>query len=543
MLRFSYETNPCNVLVDEGSEISAAKSTIAETDKSASIRPKPAATSSTSASQSSSSSTLSTTSQSTGGKRTLTSNRLNRLKRYRRDIIDLNVHHPSNDKSDSFQTSTTSTSSTSSTSTTTTPTNSIDFSLHASSTPFDINVPDSSSSISSSSPFTLSPLESNSNFVEFDNDGKIDEGESSDDGYVNGINGSSSVEEEFPMTNTTEDIDSMLLVGNVNEVSFNVVTHATNNELHLSETNFGDANSKLTTEFFDEVRSSPEYDDKRIHANVEKSDDDDTLQNDSPSLVSYGHDDINFVGLDKPIGADTIYQNADEQIEIHTLDKAKNERFDVDAANDVEQFPFIDTHNPDRIRYEVHDINSINRNDLAHETQSNKRILVNISIATDNGSGTENHAVYTLHVSVPAGPDFHPKTLDSDTNSDEGKSRQYAPILDTSHACPMEPPPVPPCLCNCDQFCRNVTGVDDDVRIVEQPIATTLSDSLDASDTDASTTNDAFVSSTTDETMTEEQGNSCLESKDIPTILILEGERESLFWLVLDQSKNNSNAV
>lgn len=459
----------------------------------------------------------------------MTSNRLNRLKRYRRDIIDLNVHHPSNDRSDSFQTST------SSSSTSTTPTNSIDFSLHASSTPFDINVPDSSSSISSSSPFTLSPLESNSNFVEFDNDGKIDEGESSDGGYVNGINGGSSGEEEFLMTNTTDGIDSMFLVGNVNEVSFDVVTHATNNKLHISETNFGDANLELTTEFF--VESSGSEYDGQIYEHFEKSDDDGLVQNDSPSLVSYGHGDISFVGLDKSIGAaDTIYQNADEQIEIHTLDSANNERYDT-KANDVEQYPFIDTQNPDRIRYEVHDINSINRDRLTHETQSTKRILVNVSIATDNGSGTENHAVYTLHVSVPAGPDFPPKTLNSGTDSGEGLSEQYAPILDTSHACPMEPPPVPPCLCNCDQFCRNVTGVDDDDhKVVEQPIATTLSDTLDVSDTDASTTNDVFLSTTTttDETMTE-QGYSCLESKDIPTILILEGERWGVFfWLVLE---------
>lgn len=446
----------------------------------------------------------------------MTSTRLNRLKRYRRQIIDLNVHHPGNDKSDSFQTST----SFSSTATTT-PTNSIDFSLHASSTPFDINVPHSSSSISSSSPFTLSPLESNSNFVEFDNDGKIDEGESSDGGYVNGIDGSSG-DEEFLMTNTTEDIDSMLLVDNVNEVSFDVVTHATNTELHLSETNFGDANSELTTELFVESADS-EYDGK-LYEQFERSNDDGMLQNDSPSLISYGHENINFVGLDKPIGADTIYRNADEEIEIHTLDTAKNDKLDT-KTNNVEQFPFIDTHNPDRIRYEVHDINSINRNDLPHEAPISKRILVNVSIATDNGSGTENHAVYTLHVSVPAGPDFQPKPLNSGTDFGADLSKNYAPILDTSHACPMEPPPVPPCLCNCDQFCRNISDVDDTNVKVEEPIATTLSESLDVSVTDASTTNDTFLSTTTDETMTE-QGRSCLESKDIPTILILEGEME-----------------
>lgn len=431
------------------------------------------------------------------------------MKRYRRNIIDLNVHHTiSNDKSDSsFQTSD------SSTIATTTPTNSIDFSLHASSTPFDSNVPNSSSSISFSSPFTLSPLESNSNFAEFDNDGKIDEGESSDDGgYVNGIDGGSG-EEEFLMTNTTENIDSMFSVGDVNEVSFDIVTHATNNELHLSETNSGV--TELTTEFSVELSGS-EYDE-----HSQKSDDDGAIQNDSPTLISYGHEDINFVGLDKPIGP--TYENADEQIEIHTLDSAKNKIFDSKTNN--EQFPFIDTHNPDTIRYEVHDINSIDRNDLSHEAQNPRRILVNVSIATDNGSGTENHAVYTLHVSVPAGPDFQPKTLNSGTNSGENLEKKYSPVLDTSHACPMEPPPAPPCLCNCDQFCRNVTGVDDEDPKMEQPILSTTIDSLEVSDTDASTTNDAFSSTTTTEETMTEQGNSCLESKDIPTILILEGER------------------
>lgn len=532
VLRFSYESSPCNVLVDEGTEISAAKSTIAETDKSASIRPKPAATSSTSASQSSpsSSSTLSTTSQSTGGKRTLTPTRLNKFKRNRRHIIDLNVHHPGNDKSDSFQTSTSS-SSLSSTSTTssTTPTNSIDFSLHASSTPFDINVPNLSSSISSSSPFTLSPLESNSNFVEFDNDGKIDEGESSDGGgFINRINGSSGVE-EFLMTNTTGDIDSMLLlVGDENEVSFDAVTHATNNEFELSETNFGDANSELTTEY-----------DGSVTEVFDESEDDGILQNDSPSLISYGHGDVNFVGLDKPVGVDTMYQNANEEIEIHTLDSNKKSKPNSDA-NDIDQFPYIDTHNPDRIRYEVHDINSINRNDLSHEAQSTKRILVNVSIATDDGSGTEKHAVYTLHVSVPAGPDYQPKTLNANS---EGTlpNKHNSPIVDSSHVCPMEPPPVPPCLCNCDQFCRNFSGIEDDDRKTEEAIATTVSDTFDVSDT--STASDAFSSTTTDETVTEEEEEerSCLESKDIPTVLILEGERLSRFFRLRLNNRSSTN--
>lgn len=40
-----------------------------------------------------------------------------------------------------------------------------------------------------------------------------------------------------------------------------------------------------------------------------------------------------------------------------------------------------------------------------------QRILVNVSIATDSGSGTQNHAIYMLHVSLPAGPDL--RTFDN----------------------------------------------------------------------------------------------------------------------------------
>lgn len=370
--------------------------------------------------------------------------------------------------------------------------------------------------------------------MEFDNDGEIDEGESSDDGgYANGIHGSggSSIissstigEQEFLMTNMTEDIDSMLLVGNVNEVSFDVITHATNNALDLSETNVDDdANSEFTTENVDV-------------AEVENAPNDDTiLQNDSPSLISYGHDDINIVGLGKPIGADAMYQTANDDIEIHTLDAGKKEEGNR-MTSDVEQFPFIDTRDPDRIRYEVHDINSIKDNDLTHEAQSTKRILVNVSIATDNGSGTDNHAVYTLHVSVPAGPDYQIKTLDSGTGArvKESPPKRFSPVMDTSHACPLEPPPAPPCLCDCDKFCRNFTSRDeDDVRSEEEETETTVDDSFDASATEESSTNFALPSSTTDELVTEEQERpSCLESKDIPTILILEGETRTGFYIL-----------
>lgn len=89
-----------------------------------------------------------------------------------------------------------------------------------------------------------------------------------------------------------------------------------------------------------------------------KNDNDDEsllLQNDDPNLIAYNEENVEFISLDKH-----------------------------------------GTKNPS---YNVHDSATLN-----NKTQP--RILVNVSIATDTGRGTQVHAIYQLHVEVPTESDF-----------------------------------------------------------------------------------------------------------------------------------------
>lgn len=77
-------------------------------------------------------------------------------------------------------------------------------------------------------------------------------------------------------------------------------------------------------------------------------------------------------------------------------------------------------------------------------THGPQRILVNVSIGTDTGSGTQNHAIYMLHVSVPAGTDFTSGDPTSDSNPTSDN-------VDDDDVCPPKFPPAPPCPCQCSE--------------------------------------------------------------------------------------------
>uniref|UniRef100_A0A182PSB1 Teneurin-2 n=1 Tax=Anopheles epiroticus TaxID=199890 RepID=A0A182PSB1_9DIPT len=64
------------------------------------------------------------------------------------------------------------------------------------------------------------------------------------------------------------------------------------------------------------------------------------------------------------------------------------------------------------------------------------RLLVNISIATDHGSGTVQHSVYVLQVSIPTPPEHMPERGPEPANLEVPQ-------------CPPEPPPAPPCPIKC----------------------------------------------------------------------------------------------
>lgn len=110
------------------------------------------------------------------------------------------------------------------------------------------------------------------------------------------------------------------------------------------------------------------------------------LQNDDPRLIAYNDpENVEFISLD---------------------DKSPSQKWSNTHKEDVpvtiSAVPLTQSGVP---HYVVKDAKT---NDKGIET--GPRILVNVSIATDHGSGTQTHAVYMLHVMVPAGVDLNPKT-------------------------------------------------------------------------------------------------------------------------------------
>ncbi|XP_053675682.1 teneurin-m [Anopheles nili] len=80
----------------------------------------------------------------------------------------------------------------------------------------------------------------------------------------------------------------------------------------------------------------------------------------------------------------------------------------------------------------------INEANGTSSTDTLPRLLVNISIATDHGSGTVPHSVYVLQVSIPTPPEHMPASDPEPANFEEPPR------------CPPEPPaPPPPCPIRC----------------------------------------------------------------------------------------------
>ncbi|XP_058124762.1 teneurin-m [Anopheles ziemanni] len=96
------------------------------------------------------------------------------------------------------------------------------------------------------------------------------------------------------------------------------------------------------------------------------------------------------------------------------------------------------------------------------------RLLVNISIASDHGSGTVQHSVYVLQVSIPTPPEYIPKPANFEQ-------------------CPPEPPPAPPCPIKCptdSQFARyRIVDIHDD----DEPGSEDTDESLVAPESESST--------------------------------------------------------
>lgn len=264
---------------------------------------------------------------------------------------------------------------------------------------------------------------------------------------------------------------------------------------------------------------------------------DESIQNDDPSFFDINFNDIESLDLDVDNEKlKTLYNkdDLDENIIFHPLiekpekidkTKWKNEENEIGKYGLTENSPI----------YKVHDAN--NNLTAKHGGFNNKvnksstqRILVNISIATDGGSGTTNHAVYVLNVAVPADSNLSPTLYDPNNNDDDSSSNESS---EQSFVPPPEPPPAPPCPCNCN------SNILENLESLEQ--TTTSNDEGSGDDDDSlittTSTNDDEINSTTivDESILTETF-SCPDFLTTP-ILILEGER------VLKITKKNHRLI
>ncbi|XP_037907848.1 teneurin-m isoform X3 [Hermetia illucens] len=168
----------------------------------------------------------------------------------------------------------------------------------------------------------------------------------------------------------------------------------------------------------------------------------------------------------------------------HIKSKFESESEKVDSAIDINQ-----TKPPDRL---------LNTIDLTPH-HSGKRILVNVSIATDSGSGSNSHALYFFHVSVP------------DTESDAIKRTENK--SEKEHVCPSEaPPPIPQCPCECERTKTTPKSIGPNYESV---LSTQLPNK--ASNNDPHVTDSEFSTKTSPD----RENTVCSEAP----ILILEGAR------------------
>ncbi|XP_055596109.1 uncharacterized protein LOC129746474 [Uranotaenia lowii] len=153
------------------------------------------------------------------------------------------------------------------------------------------------------------------------------------------------------------------------------------------------------------------------------------------------------------------------------------------------------------------------------------RLLVNISIASDHGSGTVQHSVYVLQVTIPTPAENIPPP----------KSQ-----TEQATACPPEPPPAPPCPIKCPNSSffekyRVLSIIDDESNSTELEEESSDESALLESSTDFTTTTTSSSSSNNFSTTVSEYESpatvtqlpeilpTCPELKPAP-ILILEGE-------------------
>lgn len=196
------------------------------------------------------------------------------------------------------------------------------------------------------------------------------------------------------------------------------------------------------------------------------------------------------------------------------------------------------------------------------DTNNMQRILVNVSIATDSGSGTQHHAVYMLHVSVPAGPHFPAQApqqyrmYGNDSSAKENvrahsspssQHQQHHQHQTSSHVndpandndnddgslaamCrPPELPPQPPCPCDCTTAVSvdDLAGIDGfDVGTAETAATSPAMEvGLETTTEDVRLDDDtSTIGPLKDVDVDDDLAMKCMRTQEVPMILILEGQ-------------------
>ncbi|XP_055317051.1 teneurin-m isoform X2 [Sitodiplosis mosellana] len=172
-----------------------------------------------------------------------------------------------------------------------------------------------------------------------------------------------------------------------------------------------------------------------------------TLQNDSPAIiVQYDKQPIlevnnldtttDSIGVDEHVAVKKQRHNDDNAVINPSMNVDMNANDDSNAKhaiNKTDKPPHsIEENSIDRnaayvetmsgTKYQEPRYGMLDSNVAHHDlirakdvaAQNMQRILVNVSIGTDSGDGTQNHGIYMLHVSVPAGPNLKPAYFDGD---------------------------------------------------------------------------------------------------------------------------------
>lgn len=617
-MTWSYEANPaCNVLVGDSSEVTAAKSTVPETNKSSSNRPKTSTastTSSTSSQPSSSSgggsgsggSSSSNSNTNAGGKISSYDSEKMFRRRHRRNAPSFAVDGSGDgDGSLTVPPLTAATSSSM-------PSSTNDLSLHAISWPdfdghypIDTHVtvdddedePDGSSdddndvvddygitdrtdrlhvnraTVDISNAITNSPISSitsSSSISSVINDNRNNIGDGLPVNIVDGTASSQPYDNVFDVTHGTNVNENLIDTNSTSDTeAFDLITDVFNGsnesipfDMHTNNTvDDVDGDSDATQPgMYNEIQS--------IDRNA-----DELLQNDAPTIIVgdqsiADHVNLNDIDDDNDMPSKSnddggrFNAKARDIVEIHPLQSHTKVELPTIHENDINKYSYVETAYPEHTYYQMHDnqhIGNLNvsNNDTMDVTthqpmlelpqQQMQRILVNVSIATDTGSGSQTHGVYMLHVSVPAGPDYlpvPPAAYISAPHTVNSPPQRDDPMLADDR--PPEIPPQPPCPCQCadEAFATAATVVTTSATTVAAEAASSIgSNDIDAlnrieavSTTDASDQEDSVSTMrTTDKSIvvtdesTQDMVNAslrpCIDYQDIPTILILEGER------------------